>query len=318
MVKKPHNNSNDHSSFVKEINKIKTDASSIRGPDAKLIVLACTSLKEKILLSKIITKKEKKNLIFDVTVLIEESESEERMEACCAKILQRGILFMTFGPMLLSLLGTMSERMTRQDMAFEERSLTNMRAIVTGGCGDLGSRLVVKLAESGCNVIAACRSTPLLEGQMENNDSNEEEQEEKFIFKKRFQQFEDEKKIKKNKIEEEEEEENEKEENEKEEKIGGSIQVWELDLTSFASVEDFSTRYHNAEKSLDMLIHAAAIREEESEGCTTTIDGYDTTIQTNYLRCVWVFFFLSFSTSSSASPFFFVFVFVFVFIIFTP
>ena len=282
MVKKPHNSSNDHASFVKEITKIKADASSIRGPDAKLIVLACNNLKERIQSSKITTK-EKKKLIFDVTVLIEESESEERMEACCAKILQRGILFMTFGPMLLSLLGTIGERITRPNMSFEERSLTHTRAIVTGGCGDLGSRLVVKLAESGCNVIAACRSTPLLEGSMENNNSNEGEQEEKFLnhYSTRFQQFEEKKK---KKIEEEEDEEEEVKEEEK--KIGGSIQVWKLDLTSFASVEDFSARYHNSEKSLDMLIHAAAVREEESEGCTTTMDGYDTTIQTNYLRYV--------------------------------
>ena len=281
--------------FAKRIKTLSTDGSSMRGRDANLIVADCDQLKLEIEASSLPSKKK---LLKEVSVIRNDAESEEKMEKMCGKCLQRGILLITFGPLLLTLLGSLTERAMRPTMVVETRALSGDLAVITGGCGDLGSRLAVKLASSGCTVIAACHETTMKETTNENKQEQEEDAEEQ------------------QEQEEQEEQENfgstttttttttlptsmdtrtaalnrflpylaTNDKDKDKDSSSGSISVWDLDLASFASVDAFAARFLKHSDSLDMLIHAAAIREDEASGCTKSLqDHVDTTLQINYL-----------------------------------
>jgi NAD(P)-dependent dehydrogenase (short-subunit alcohol dehydrogenase family) len=228
--------------FAKEIKALSLDASSVRGSDAKVIITKCKILAEEIQNSNVANKKK---LLQQVAALSEDAQSEDKMEQMCGKFLKRFVLLVTFGPLLFTLFSTVTERLMRQSINVVVPPLDGMNAIVTGGCGDLGSRVVVQLAEAGCNVVAACRN-------------NLQSLAQKPAVFESFERFE-----------------------------VGQVQVWPLDLDDFSSVESFANRYLNSSANgLDILIHAAGVKEDEDEGCTQTRDGYDLTLQVNYLSPV--------------------------------
>jgi NAD(P)-dependent dehydrogenase (short-subunit alcohol dehydrogenase family) len=257
IIKMTHNRKNntlkiEADEFAKEIKALQDDASSIRGSDAKIIIAKCEILAEKITQSKL-HKKTKNKMLNEVETIRQDSLSEDRMEQYCSKWLRYIVLSVTFGPMLLTFLGVITERMIRHKMIVSKYNLNSMTAIVTGGCGDIGSNVVLELAKSGCNVIAACHSDRL--------DTNRLE-----MFAPYLQ----------NKIDVDE-----KQHDSNQEK--GGIQVWPLDLASFSSVTNFTSTFLKYTDALNILIHAAVIKEDEDQGCSKTEDGNDLTTQINYL-----------------------------------
>ena len=119
--------------FAEEIKALSLDASSVRGSDAKVIITKCKILAEEIQNSNV---KNKKKLLRQVATLSEDAQSEDKMEQMCGKFLQRFILLVTFGPLLLTVLSTVTERLMRREMNVVVPPLDGMNAIVTGGCGD--------------------------------------------------------------------------------------------------------------------------------------------------------------------------------------
>jgi len=59
-----------------------------------------------------------------------------------------------------------------------------------------------------------------------------------------------------------------------------NIEVWKLDLSSFASVKEFVKKFEDSNQSLDILVSNAAIATHK---WSTTADGWESTLQVNHL-----------------------------------
>jgi hypothetical protein len=74
-------------------------------------------------------------------------ESTDRIEAFFGKWLQRLVMFVSFFPMAVTLVGTAQELATRPALVASSAmplvDLAGQRAVVTGGCGSLGLELAV-------------------------------------------------------------------------------------------------------------------------------------------------------------------------------
>lgn len=180
---------------------------------------------------------------------------ESSLEANGARIIQIGLLMVTFLPMVFTFLESMYEYGTRSPMVVEPARLSNSRAVITGGCGALGFNLAVMLAKSGAGVIIACHGAKV----------REVESMELRLSKLGLLREEDWASPETTEPDSPPEK--------------GWIGVWTLQLESFASVKTFADRVIKEVVTVDILVHAAAVKE----GCTRTIDGHEIVTQVNYL-----------------------------------
>jgi len=146
--------------------------------------------------------------------------------------------------MLVSFLETSFEFATRPVMTVSPVDLSNMHAVVTGGCGALGLELATMLANSGAGVVIACHGA-------QESDFHEVESQLTQLGLLRSTS----------------------------EQEKGWVEAWPLELESFDSVRVFATRVTREMGTLDILVHNAATKE----GCSKTVDGHDLTMQVNYL-----------------------------------
>jgi len=169
---------------------------------------------------------------------------EDNLEKNCGRIIQMGVMALTFLPMLVSLLEGTFEFAMRPELVVEPADLFNRHAVVTGGCGALGLELAIMLANSGAGVVVACHSK-------ESTESHDIDSRLEKLGLLRGSN--------------------------RQEK--GWIEQWHLQLESFDSVRELATRVKNELGTLDILVHNAATKE----GCRKTEDGHDLAMQVNYL-----------------------------------
>ena len=138
---------------------MKTDAGSMRGRDASVIKADVVALKERVKADTALSAMQRKVLLKAAQEVFDDVDSEEAMEKACMKVCQRVFLFVSFGPMLLTMMGHLGEWAGRHEMIIDETpDLSGMRAIVTGGCGSVGGDVSIMLAQRGAHVIAACHA----------------------------------------------------------------------------------------------------------------------------------------------------------------
>ena len=278
-----------------EIRTLKADAASMRGRDASIIKADVTALQERIKNDTTLSKAHAKALLKSAKEVFDDVDSEEAMEKACAKFCQRVFLVVTFGPVLLTLLGSIGEWAMRPAMVIEDDpDLTGTMSIVTGACGSVGSEVAVMLAQRGSRVIAACHaleeewessSSPgdaEDDGSLDANSEDSGEEDVKYARMARRSAFED--RLKSLQLLRQEEDGMIEEDYDTSmESNPGSVEIWPIELTSFESVRHFATRYLESGLGLDVLVHAASIKGPDAGGCETSGDGYEKQLQTNYL-----------------------------------
>ena len=160
------------------------------------------------------------------------------------------MLIVTFLPMLLTQLGAIEEWAMRPTMAVAPADLSGTRAVITGGCGSLGFHLATMLAQGGAGVVLGCHG---VESSLSAEAGIESRIGEMGLLRH---------------------------ENDDEEDINGRgwIEVWPLQLESFASVREFGSRVAEL-GAVNLLVHSAATKS----ACTKTEDGFELSLQVNYL-----------------------------------
>jgi len=214
-----------------------------------VILAEADELKKSIEEMKNLTQAGKKQMLDSLEELHKSLAFENHMEKNCGRFLQVAFLGVTIIPWLMSGFEKLYEFATRPDMVVEPASLSNMHAVITGGCGALGLELAIMLANSGAGVVAACHGPKnrepdgvesrlaklgLLHGTKRSAESDPDQ---------------------------------------------GWIKIWPVQLESFASVREFSARVVKEVGTIDILVHNAATKE----GCGKTVDGHELVTQVNYL-----------------------------------
>ena len=284
--------------FVKEVKVLETDANSVRGRDASVIKEDCLKLEARInAAAASLTAGGRKKVLAQLKQVVDDTESEDRMEKACGKVLQRGMLLVMVGPVLITLLASCTEFATRPAMAVEPlgaRDLAGRHAVVTGGCGAVGFEVAVLLADAGAGVVVGCHEEATAVGAgggaagaagaagvaptAADADAAEAAD---AAAQRRFEKQE----AIKHRIKDlglRRGENGENSENGENVSGGGWIEVWPLALESLDAVRSFAARYDSdigAKQGLDLLVHSAATKE----GCKTSVDGHDLATQVNYL-----------------------------------
>ena len=257
----------EEAAFGVEVTDLKKDSESVRGRDATVIVEACDELKKRIEESASLAPKGKKRLLARLKEVRDAADSEDKMEKACGQWIQRAVMFVMIGPWLITMLGSLAEFALRPTMdVVQPVDLLGQVALVTGGCGALGSDLALMLAESGAGVVVGCH-----EGSIDDPVEVETARRDKQAAAK--QRFRDMGFLRRSSSS----------------SAGGAddagkgnkgwIEVWPLRLESLASVRAFAGRYSKRFDSLHLLVHNAATKA----GCVTTEDGYESALQVNYL-----------------------------------
>lgn len=173
---------------------------------------------------------------------------EDALEKNCSRIIQFAMLFMTIVPMLLNCVENMYEFSTRPAMIVEPADLSNMNAVITGGCGAVGLELAIMFAESGAGVTIACHGSKLSEEDLVRARLTQMG----WLRTSSMRSSGSER---------------------------GWIEMWPLRLESFDSVRQFAARVAQERGTVDILVHSAATKS----GCTRTVDGHESATQVNYL-----------------------------------
>mmetsp|Transcript_152088 Transcript_152088/g.276606 ORF Transcript_152088/g.276606 Transcript_152088/m.276606 type:complete len:557 (-) Transcript_152088:56-1726(-) len=173
---------------------------------------------------------------------------EDALEKNCSRIIQVAMLAMAIIPMFLTSLENAYEYSTRPAMIVEPNDLSNMNAVITGGCGAVGVELAIMFAQAGAGVTIGCHGSKL----SEEDKVRARLAQEGLLRSSSMRGFESDR---------------------------GWIEMWPLRLESFDSVREFAARVAQERGSLDILVHNAATKE----GCTRTADGYELATQVNYL-----------------------------------
>jgi hypothetical protein len=177
---------------------------------------------------------------------LEEIKASDAFEKGASKICQMGILICTFLPMVLTALGSVQEWALRPSMVVAPADLSGKLSVVTGGCGSLGLELGVMLAKSGAGVILGCHADEGL-GALASETATDRAW-------ARIDQL----GLRRTKDDQET-----TSFGEEETSSGGWMDIWPLQLESFAGVRQFASRVA-AEGDLDLLVHNAATKK----GCT--------------------------------------------------
>jgi NAD(P)-dependent dehydrogenase (short-subunit alcohol dehydrogenase family) len=172
------------------------------------------------------------------------------LEKYSGKILQGGLVVVRVVPMLASILEGCFEFITRPTISPELVDLAGMVAVVTGGCGAVGIELAILLAGSGANVILGCRGA----GTESTDATGSAVEAEARLVRAGLWHGE-------------------------ESGERGSVQIWPLELASFADVRTFAQRVADDLKAVDILVHTAATKQ----GCFRTVDEHEVATQVNYL-----------------------------------
>lgn len=218
------------------------------GRDASVILAEADELLEQVQEASL-TPSGKAEMIESLAKLHKDLAFENKMEKNLGRYVQAAFFFMTIVPALLSAFEKFYEYAVRPEMVVEPAALSNMHAVITGGCGALGMELAIMLANSGAGVVVACHGPKnrelgviearfaklnLLHGSTRSDDSDPDQ---------------------------------------------GWIKVWPIQLESFGSVRAFASRVARELGTIDILVHNAATKQ----GCSRTVDGHEYATQVNYL-----------------------------------
>lgn len=218
----PETISEEEAVLLERVEALVAESGKFGGRDAPMILADAEELKKQMENASLTTAGRKKML--DMIDEVNSSLAWENIcEQKCGRFLHLGLLAVTLVPMLLTYLENLYEWALRPSMVVESADLTDMYAVVTGGCGALGLELAIMLANAGAGVVIGCHSTydvvdietrlsklGLLHG------SNRE---------------------------------------------NGWVSVQPLRLESFKSVQEFATRVSKDVGILDILVHNAATKE---------------------------------------------------------
>lgn len=230
-------------SFEEKAAALVAESGKFNGRGADEILKEAKDLREAVMEAKL-EESCRKEIIDKLDNVHSSLAFEDNLEKNCGRIIQIGVMALTFLPMLVSILEGAFEFAMRPELVMEHADLFNMHAVVTGGCGALGLELAIMLANSGAGVIVACHSK-------ETTESHDIDSRLDRLGLLRGSG--------------------------RQEK--GWVEQWHLQLESFESVREFATRVKNELGTLDMLVHNAATKE----GCRKTDDGHDLAMQVNYL-----------------------------------
>jgi len=239
----------EETAMLERITGLVTESTKVvGGRDASVILAEAEELKTTVA-DMTLTENGRSKMMEQLAELDKSLAFENSMEKNCGRIVQLGFLAVTIVPALLSCFEKLMEFYYRPEMVVEPANLSNMHAVITGGCGALGLELAIMLANSGAGVVISCHGPKnrepdevesrlaklgLLHGTTRSADNDPD---------------------------------------------AGWIKVWPLQLESFASVRDFASRVAVEMGTLDILVHNAATKE----GCSRTVDGHDLVHQVNYL-----------------------------------
>jgi hypothetical protein len=174
----------------------------------------------------------------------EDDEWERDMEEKCEKFCSRACTIWIVMTPLISVLSTIGEFALRPEMPVPNNPLHGHYAVITGGCGAIGSKSAQMMVEAGANVVIGCR-----------NQSIAEEVARRIRSKTQSLSV----------VSDEEDD------DEVVDDLKGSIHGWELQLGSFQSVRKFASQYKKTfgdEHGLQMLLLNAAT----TSGCAYTED----------------------------------------------
>jgi NADP-dependent 3-hydroxy acid dehydrogenase YdfG len=189
-----------------------------------------------------------------------ENEMEDKLEKYCGRACT--IWFM-LAP-LLSVINTVGEFALRPEMPVLNTPLHGQYAVITGGCGAIGSQAAQMMAEGGANVVIGCRNQTLAE---EVRKRIEISVAEKAGYAGAAIA---------------EEDDDEVVEGDFGEVSKGTIRAWRLDLESFQSVKEFATKY---EKEIGEKhgLQTLVLNAGTTDACTYTKDQREQAFQVNYL-----------------------------------
>ena len=196
------------------------DGNSVRGRDADKIKMDADELKQamdEMTLSKAGKKKAAEQL--------KEIDDAASFEKNSGKFVQVLVMVVMFVPMILSLLETIAEFFMRPSMVHTPADLAGMNAVVTGGCGALGLELAILLAKSGAGVVIGCH-----EGSLEAQGDAEDRIEAEGLAKGGWG-----------------------DEERGDEQDKGWVEMWPLQLESFAEVREFAQRVTTELNTLNLL-----------------------------------------------------------------
>eukprot|EP01050_Picozoa_sp_SAG11_P003158 SAG11_NODE_172_length_13574_cov_14.732690_16_plen_262_part_00 len=130
---------------------VKESSQVVSGRDASAILAEAEELKETIA-EACLTKSGRKMMQESLKTLIDDLAFEGACEKYCGRVLQIGILGATIVPLLMTLLESILEVATRPAMVVVPTDLTDMHAVVTGGCGAIGLELAILLAKASAGM----------------------------------------------------------------------------------------------------------------------------------------------------------------------
>jgi len=240
------NVSDEEKSLKEKVDGLAAESGKFNGRDASAILAEAEQLKATILEASL-TEGGKKRMLDSLEDVNKSLAFEHNFERHCGRYIQIAILAVTILPLLVTCGETGVEFVTRPEMVVAPADLSNKHAVVTGGCGAVGLDLSIMLAQSGAGVVMACHH-----GAKTRKAEDVKSRLAKLGLLKSKARTSPGK---------------------------GWIEVWPLQLESFAFVRNFADRVVKELGTLDLIVHNAATKE----GCGRTVDGHEVVTQVNYL-----------------------------------
>ena len=208
-----------------------------------------------------------------------EEELDEEFEAACEKWCGMGIRLVFMMYSMFGFFTSTYEWATRPDMTNVLPATTNLagtNVVITGGCSGVGLETARMMAGAGARVIVGCRPPRPRSSSSSSDDDGDDDDASDFggfvdVSSAVTDLFHD------------ADDEDTAATMRKMDESGGSASRYALDLTDFASVRAFAGRVvDDLDNTIDVVIHNAGT----IAGCTNTTDGFDVSLQTNYLAPV--------------------------------